>query len=69
MEIITLMLFVVCQGKHPLFLGLTMGTTVVGAVDQIRDLAPIANKYDMWIHVDVSYHSTAPFYCLESSPY
>ncbi|XP_063718816.1 glutamate decarboxylase-like isoform X2 [Symsagittifera roscoffensis] len=43
------------EGKHPLFLGLTMGTTVVGAVDQIRQLAPIANKHDLWIHVDAAW--------------
>jgi glutamate/tyrosine decarboxylase-like PLP-dependent enzyme len=38
--------------KRPFFVGVTAGTTVKGAFDPIEDIADIATKHNLWIHVD-----------------
>ncbi len=38
----------------PLFVNATAGTTVYGAFDPINDIADICEKYNLWLHVDVS---------------
>ncbi|XP_076934635.1 tryptophan decarboxylase TDC2-like [Bidens hawaiensis] len=47
------------QGLVPFFLCLTIGTTSTTAVDPINTLADVANKYDMWVHVDAAYGGNA----------
>jgi len=42
----------VAAGHQPFFLGLTAGTTVVGAFDQIKECSELAGKHNMWVHVD-----------------
>lgn len=42
------------QGYHPLFVNATAGSTVYGAFDPINEIADICEKYNMWLHVDVS---------------
>jgi glutamate/tyrosine decarboxylase-like PLP-dependent enzyme len=39
-------------GFKPFFMGLTAGTTVVGAFDSVLDASIIANQHDMWLHID-----------------
>jgi len=39
-------------GHQPFYLGLTAGTTVVGAFDPIEQCSEIAKKYDIWMHID-----------------
>ena len=39
-------------GKKPFYLGLTAGTTVVGAYDPVAECAQIAKQYDLWLHID-----------------
>nr|SBR20015.1 BCAA decarboxylase [Echinacea purpurea] len=46
-------------GLIPLFLCLTVGTTSTTAVDNINDLADLANKYNIWVHVDAAYGGNA----------
>ncbi|WP_299875738.1 pyridoxal-dependent decarboxylase [uncultured Cocleimonas sp.] len=36
----------------PFYIGLTAGTTVIGAYDPIKPCAEIAKRYDLWLHVD-----------------
>lgn len=45
------------MGHRPYFVNCTEGTTVVGAFDPIHPIADICDKYDLWLHIDVSsYH-------------
>lgn len=38
----------------PLFVNATAGSTVYGAFDPINEIADICEKYNLWLHVDVS---------------
>ena len=42
------------DGKTPFFVNATAGTTVTGSYDPINDIADVAEKHGMWLHVDVS---------------
>ena len=39
-------------GHLPFYIGLTAGTTVVGAFDPVSECRDIADKYDLWLHID-----------------
>ena len=39
-------------GHLPFYVGLTAGTTVIGAFDQIPECSEIATKYNLWLHID-----------------
>ena len=39
-------------GLQPFFVGLTAGTTVIGAFDDIAACSAIASQYEAWVHVD-----------------
>lgn len=43
------------KGNKPFFVCCTSGTTVLGAFDPIHPLADICDKYNIWLHVDVSF--------------
>ncbi|MCJ8299647.1 MAG: pyridoxal-dependent decarboxylase [Pseudomonadales bacterium] len=40
------------RGHTPFFIGLTAGTTVIGAYDPIEPCSLIAKKHDLWLHID-----------------
>ncbi len=40
------------EGKRPFFVGATSGTTVKGAFDPLEEIGRIAEKHDLWFHVD-----------------
>jgi glutamate decarboxylase len=44
-----------CQqsGLTIFFVGITGGSTVLGAFDPIDDIAQVCRKYKIWLHVDV----------------
>ena len=42
------------KGHIPFFVNATAGTTVLGAFDPINEIADVAEKYNLWLHVDVS---------------
>ena len=52
------------QGLIPFFLCVTLGTTGACAFDNLKELSPIANEENIWIHVDAAYAGTA-FICPE----
>lgn len=39
----------------PFMIFATCGTTVLGAFDPVRDLAAIAEKFGLWLHVDAAW--------------
>ena len=40
------------EQKQPFFIGLTAGTTVIGSFDPIREVAAIARRHELWLHID-----------------
>ena len=47
------------QGLVPFFVCATIGTTSSNAVDPIRKIAEIANRYGLWLHIDAAMAGTA----------
>ena len=45
----------VTEGKKPFLLIGSAGTTDVGAVDPLNDLADVAEEFNLWFHVDGAY--------------
>ncbi len=42
----------VSQGATPFFIGATAGTTLLGAYDPIEEIVEVAEKHNLWVHVD-----------------
>ena len=40
------------QGHTPFYIGLTAGTTVLGAFDPVSECRAIADQYNLWLHID-----------------
>ena len=40
------------EGKEPFFVNATSGSTVMGAFDQLDELAAICKRHDIWLHED-----------------
>jgi len=49
------------NGLKPFFINATAGTTVLGAFDSINPIADLAQKYDLWLHVDGAYCGSVLF--------
>ena len=49
------------QGKQPFFIGLTAGTTVIGAFDSVLEAAAIAKQQKLWLHIDGAWGGPALF--------
>lgn len=41
------------NGKKPFFVNATAGTTLLGSVDDLEQIADICEKYNIWLHADV----------------
>lgn len=42
-------------GLNPFFINASLGTTNTGAVDPIASIAKIAQKHQLWLHIDAAY--------------
>ena len=49
------------NNKVPIFVNATMGTTVLGAIDPIKDISEICKKYNIWLHIDGAFLGTLIF--------
>ena len=49
------------EGRHPLAVVATSGTTVTGAFDPIHPIADLCEAHDLWLHVDGAYGASALF--------
>jgi len=47
------------NGHLPVFLVATLGSTSAGVIDPLFELATIANKYNIWFHVDAAFGGAA----------
>ena len=51
----------IVEGKQAFFIGLTAGTTVTGAFDNIAQAAAIARQHALWLHIDGAWGAPALF--------
>nr|WP_098956346.1 pyridoxal-dependent decarboxylase [Pseudonocardia sp. N23] len=49
----------VAAGRRPVLVCATVGTTGTGAVDPVRDIAPVAAAHGAWLHVDAAWAGVA----------
>lgn len=49
------------EGFHPVMVNVTVGTTVLGAFDNVDAIGDICEKYNLWMHVDGAYSGAVIF--------
>lgn len=42
------------ENKQPFFVNASAATTVLGSFDRFNEIADVCQKYNLWMHVDVS---------------
>ncbi|RTG85982.1 aromatic-L-amino-acid/L-tryptophan decarboxylase [Schistosoma bovis] len=52
------------NGLIPFFCCATLGTTATCGFDKLKDIGPICDKYNIWLHVDAAYAGSS-FICPE----
>ncbi|XP_076436436.1 aromatic-L-amino-acid decarboxylase-like isoform X2 [Babylonia areolata] len=55
------------NGLIPFYLCATLGTTATCAFDNLKELGPLCEEHNMWMHVDAAYAGSA-FICPEFRP-
>ncbi|KAF4465936.1 Pyridoxal phosphate-dependent decarboxylase [Fusarium albosuccineum] len=49
------------QGRTPLYVNSTAGTTVMGMYDPIREIKAVCDEFGMWLHIDGSWGASVAF--------
>lgn len=49
------------EGKTPLYVNATAGTTVLGSYDPFEEIAAICTEFGLWMHIDASWGGPAIF--------
>ncbi|KAH6847371.1 pyridoxal phosphate-dependent transferase [Chaetomium sp. MPI-CAGE-AT-0009] len=49
------------EGKTPLYVNATAGTTVLGSYDPFQEIAAICAEFGLWLHIDASWGGPAIF--------
>jgi len=49
------------NNNQPFFVNATAGTTVLGAFDNVEEISPICNTYNLWLHLDGAYGGSVIF--------
>lgn len=49
------------EGRTPLYVNATAGTTVLGSYDPFEEIAAICNEFHLWMHIDASWGGPAIF--------
>jgi glutamate decarboxylase len=49
------------EGKTPLYVNATAGTTVLGSYDPFEEIAAICAEFNLWLHIDASWGGPAIF--------
>ncbi|GAA50785.1 aromatic-L-amino-acid decarboxylase [Clonorchis sinensis] len=57
----------IANGLLPFFCVTTLGTTGCCAFDNLKEIGPVCEQYDIWLHVDAAYAGAA-FICPEFRP-
>jgi aromatic-L-amino-acid/L-tryptophan decarboxylase len=47
------------EGRRPMFVAATVGTTSTSSVDPVPAIADLAERYGLWLHVDAAYAGSA----------
>ncbi|KAL2015815.1 hypothetical protein VTK56DRAFT_4731 [Thermocarpiscus australiensis] len=49
------------EGKTPLYVNATAGTTVLGSFDPFEEIAAVCREFNLWMHIDASWGGPAIF--------
>lgn len=49
------------EGKTPLYVNATAGTTVLGSYDPFEEISAICTEFNLWLHIDASWGGPAIF--------
>ncbi|KAL2194913.1 pyridoxal phosphate-dependent transferase [Corynascus similis CBS 632.67] len=49
------------EGKTPLYVNATAGTTVMGSYDPFPEIAAVCSEFNLWLHIDASWGGPAIF--------
>ena len=53
--------YALAEGRIPFAVLATSGTTVKGSFDPLREIAAVAHKYELWMHVDAAWGGSCLF--------